>query len=139
MAANDCDSESISSSISYDKKHVRSNPYLKTANNDDKRNRNLETEFINVSCPQKRCNVSSAGTHQNQKKLSNVECASDPSDDIIGMLYSSSTSKNNSTTQESNEQQNIMIGKAINAIELLSSKTDYAENNDSLNDKKIII
>ena len=37
--------------------------------------------------------------------------------------------------QESNEQQNIVIGKAINAIDLLSSKTDYAENNNSLNDK----
>ena len=39
--------------------------------------------------------------------------------------------------QESNEQQNIVIGKATNAIDLFSSKTDHAEKNDSLNDKKL--
>ena len=137
MEANDCDRDSISSSISYDKKHVRSNPDLKTATNDDKRNRNLEKEFINVSCPRKLYDESSASTHNNSNKVSNAECTSDPSDDIIGMLYSSSTSKNNSTMQESHEQQNIVIGKAINAIDLLSSKTDYTENNDSINDKKL--
>lgn len=131
MAGNDCDSESISSSISYNKKNVRNDLYLNTGDNDDKRKRNLVAEFGNVSCPGKHYDASSACAQPNSYKVSNVSCVSNPSHDIIGMLYSSTTSNNNSTMQESNEQHNKVIGDAINVIDLLSSKTDCTENNDS--------